>query len=261
MQSLLKIAVTVRVLQLDNVSRSFARGRDWLPVLQGVSLTVDAAEVVAVVGTRDQGKTTLLRIAAGTLPPDQGSVSLAGRDLSALKEREFARLLRSEIGLAARAGPPARAWVSDYLGLPLATTRWFGRRERRRRTLDALDLFGAADCVDLRWRELSNWQRVRVELAQALVCRPRVVLIDDVLDGLTFGQKQEATDTLRGLADELGCGVLMACSDQISALGTDRVWRLDDCKLKLMADLSDPHSAPLEAIERGDEANGSADCF
>jgi ABC-type branched-subunit amino acid transport system ATPase component len=84
--------------------------------------------------------------------------------------------------------------------------------------MEVLEMLGVGDCADKRWRELSNWQRVRVELAQAVVGRPRVVLVDDVLGGLTFGQKQEAMELVRGFADDLGCGVLMAASDHMSAL-------------------------------------------
>ncbi|MGH2880343.1 MAG: ATP-binding cassette domain-containing protein [Solirubrobacteraceae bacterium] len=244
------------VLELHNVSKGFARGSEWLHVLQCVSLTVGAGEIVAVVGTRDQGKTTLLRIAAGTLLPDQGSVRVAGRELGLLKDRHLAQLLRSEVGLATRGGPSGRTRVCDYVGLQIAAGGWFGRRERRRKTIETLLMLGVADRANARWRELSNWQRVRVELAQAVVCRPQLVLVDDLFDGLMFGQKQEATRILRGFADDLGCGVLMACSDHTSALPSDRIWQLDDGALKLMADLTvvDP-GLPAES-ERVDEATG-----
>jgi putative ABC transport system ATP-binding protein len=239
------------VLEINGVWKGFDRGRDWLHVLRGVSLTVGAGELVAVVGTRDQGKTTLLRVAAGTLPPEQGMVRLGELELAGLKDRELSRVLRSEIGLASRDGPAVRVRVRDYVGLSLATGLRFGWRERRRRTMEVLKGLGVADCAELRWRELSNWQRVRVELAQAIVGRPRVVLVDDVLDGLGFGKKHEAMEILRGFAADLGCGVLMAASDHVSALPSDRVWQLDDGKLKLMADLTDPNLIPLHESVAG----------
>jgi len=236
--------VADQVLVLDGVWKGFHRGRDWLSVLEGVSLTVDAVEIVTVVGTRDQGKTTLLRVAAGTLLPEQGLVRFGELELTRLKERDLSRLLCSEIGLATRDGPSMRMLVRDYVGLPLPTGRWFGRRDRRRQAIEALGMLGVADCTCQRWGELSDWQRVRVEFAQAVVGRPRVVLVDDVLDGLTFSQKQEAMGLLKGFADDLGCGVLMTASDHMSALTSDRVWQLDDGKLKLMADFTGPDIVP-----------------
>jgi ABC-type branched-subunit amino acid transport system ATPase component len=123
--------------------------------------------------------------------------------------------------------------------------------------MEALQMLGIVDCAELLWRELSNWQRVRVELAQAIVGRPRLMLVDDVLDGLGFGEKQEAMEILRGFAADLGCGVLMAPSDHVSALPSDRVWQLDDGKLKLMADLTDPNLIPLhDGPERSGEEAG-----
>src|SRR5215831_13269057 len=94
------------VLELDSISKGFARGQHRLPVLQNVSLAVAAGEVVSVVGAREQGKTTLLQIAAGRMEPDEGAVRLGGQTLGALRDRERGPLLRSEVGLATRAGPP-----------------------------------------------------------------------------------------------------------------------------------------------------------
>jgi ABC-type Mn2+/Zn2+ transport system ATPase subunit len=97
----------------------------------------------------------------------------------------------------------------------------------------------------MRWEELSNWQRVLVELAQAVVVRPRLLLVDDVMDGFGLGKKQATMDLLEGFASELGCGVLMAVSDHASALRSVRVWQLSRGRLKLMADHSSPVVIPL----------------
>ena len=86
----------------------------------------------------------------------------------------------------------------------------------------------------------SDWQRVRVELAQAIAARPRLLLVDDLLHGLGLGKTQEANQLLRELADEIGCGVLMAVSDHTSAAPSDRIWHFDRRKLLLMADHTIP---------------------
>jgi ABC-type lipoprotein export system ATPase subunit len=239
-------------LVLDGVWKGFDRGDHRLGVLADVSLAVGEGEIVAVVGTRDQGKTTLLRVASGILPADRGSVRLGDLELTGLSDGQLARVLRSEIGLALRAGPEMRVRVRDYVGLPLAmglSLRW---RERRLRVAEALNALDVADTAELRWRELSDWQRVLVEFAQAVVGRPRLLLVDDVIDGLGLGKKQAAMELLRGFADDLGCGVLMAVSDHAAALPSDRVWQLGGGRLKLMADLTHPDVVPLHKhVEEG----------
>jgi putative ABC transport system ATP-binding protein len=242
------------LLVLEGVCKGFERGGQSLAVLQDVSLSVAATEIVAVVGTRDQGKTTLLRVASGSLPVDRGSVRLADLELTGLSDGRLARVLRTEIGWAARVGPEVRLSVHDYLGLALATGSRLGWRERRQRVARALEQLGVSECAELGWRELSDWQRVLVELAQAVVGRPRVLLVDDLIDGLSLGKKQAAMEILRTFADDLGCGVLMAVSDHTAALPADRVWQLSRGRLKLMVDLSDPDVIPLR--RGGEEGRG-----
>ena len=84
-----------------------------------------------------------------------------------------------------------------------------------------------------------------VEFAQAVVVRPRVLLIDDVMDGFGLGKKQATMELLEGFASEIGCGVLMAVSDHASALRSVRVWQLGRGRLKLMADHTSPDVIPL----------------
>jgi putative ABC transport system ATP-binding protein len=233
------------VLALEGVFKAFDRGGDRLPVLVDVSLSVAAGEIATVVGTRDQGKTTLLRVASGSLQADLGSVRLRDLALTGISDRQLERVLRTEIAWAGRGGPELRVCVRDYVGLALSTGRGLGWRERRQRVARTLKQLELAGCANLGWRELSDWQRVRVELAQAVVGRPRALLIDDLIDGLSLGKKQAAMEILRGFADDLGCAVLMAVSDHATAMTSDRVWQLHCGRLKLMADLADPDVIPL----------------
>ncbi len=239
------------VLSLEGVFKGFDAGEDWVPVLVDVSVSVAAGEILAVVGTREEGKTTLLRVASGTLPVDEGSVRLGGRELTGLSDGQLAGVLRSEIGWAARDGPEIRLRVRDYVGLQLTTgvrLRW---RERRLRVAEALRRLDVTATAGMRWGELSSWQKVRVELAQAIVARPRMLLVDDVVNGLGLGKTQTAMELLRGFAEDFDCGVLMAMSDHTAAMAADRVWQLGGGQLKLMADLSDRDAIPLQEASEG----------
>ncbi len=237
------------VLRLDGVWTAFDRG--W--VLEDVSLSVAEGEIVAVVGGGGQGKTTLIRLATGTLPADRGRVLVNDVDVAGLSDGELSRMLASDIGVATGVGPVLGLTVRDYIETRVAAPkdrvwRWsrrrrWGRREQRRMTTAVLDELGISECADREWRALSDWQRVLVEVAQAVVVSPRLLLIDDLAGRFDLRQKQRLMDALETIASERGCAVLMAVSDDASALRAVRVWRLHRRKLRLMASHSGADTA------------------
>jgi putative ABC transport system ATP-binding protein len=236
----------VSVLRLHRVWKAFDRGQGRIDVLQDVSLELAAGQIAAVLGNRDQGKTTLIRVASGTLPVDQGGVYVDERLVTGLSEDALAEVLAKKIGIATRSGSDARLKVCDYVEMSLTATRDYTRRERRERVRRTLDALGLAGVGELMWRDLSNWQRVLVEMAQAVIVRPRLLLIDDLLDGLGWGKKQAALELIEGFAEEIGCGVLMAVSDHATATRAGQVWELSEGKLRLMhkdADVIELHRA------------------
>lgn len=232
------------VLRFAAVWKAFDRGRQRVSVLEGVSLEVGRGEIAAVVGGRDQGKTTLIRVASGMLPVDRGTVVLDGRELTGLSDRQLADVLGNEIGVATRAGPETRLAVRDYVEMSLTPARRYSRRERARRVAEVLDRVDLAGCADARWGELSNWERVRAELAQAISTEPRLLLVDDLVDGLALGHKQTAMTLLKDLAADSRCAVLMAVSDHAAALRSTKVWSLSYGQLELMH--ADPHIVHLQ---------------
>ncbi|HEY2202385.1 MAG TPA: ATP-binding cassette domain-containing protein, partial [Solirubrobacteraceae bacterium] len=226
------------LLSVRSVSKSFVRGEELLPVLVDVSLEVAEGEIVAVVGSRDSGKTTLLRVAAGMARPEQGEVWFADRELTGFSDAKRSRLFGREIAWTDREGPGVRLKVRDFAGLPLTMGRRLGRREVRDLALEALERVGIPGCAGQRWEELSKWEQVLVGLARGIVSRPRLLIIDDLLDGLGMKRTQEVGDLLGSLVAELGCGVLMGVSDLEAALVADRVWSFTRGRLKLISDQS-----------------------
>jgi ABC-type cobalamin/Fe3+-siderophores transport system ATPase subunit len=226
--------VGVPVLRLDGVWLGFARGRGRIGVLQDVSLEVASGQIAAVLGARGQGKSTLIRVASGTLPVERGGVFIDGHGMTGLSDVRLSNVLARMIGIATRAGPEVRLNVADYLEMSLTATREYSGRERRGRVQRTLADFGLTDVAGLMWDELSDWQRVLVEFAQAVIGHPRLLLIDDVLDGLAPGTKQGALELIEGFAQDLNCGVLMAVSDHATATRAGQVWQLADGKLRLM---------------------------
>src|SRR5580700_5656963 len=220
-------SMMAEALSVAGVWKRFARGGQWTWVLTDVALDIGGGEVVAVVGERLGGKTTLLKIAAGMEPPDQGSVSLGSRRLIDLGDRSRTGLQGHEIMWIDRDGPKLDVEVSKFIGWPLAL-HGRGRRHAERMAAQALERVGARECVGRRWRELSNWQRVLIGLARAFAGSPRIVIIDDLLDALGGRATEEASDLLRALVEESEprCGVLISVSDIESAIFADRVCSL-----------------------------------
>ncbi len=234
------------LLSLVGVYKGFPRGGQRFGVLVGLSVGVGEGEIVAVVSSRGEGKSTLLQIAAGLERPDAGEVWFGKRDLAQCGDRERSRLLRGEIAWTDREGPGLGWDVRDFVGLSLAVSGRRGRRQAQAAAERALDRVGAAGAARKRWCDLSDWERVLVGFARGIVGAPRLMVVDGLLDRLSMRATQDAGDLLRSLVAELGCGVLLSVSDAEAALVSDRVWLFERGRLKL---LSDQTRGPAEIID------------
>jgi len=210
------------LLALRGVSKRYRRGSQELCVLRDVSLTIRAGELVCVLGTRGQGKTTLLRIAAGMESADAGAVRFAGRELAGLSDAELSRLLGTQIAWAGRSGPGMRMRMLDYVATPLLVGRGRGG-DVERRARAALERVGASDCAEAGWETISDWERALVELAQAIAGDPALLLIDDVTDMLGVRETDEFVGLLRSLTRESQLAVLMSASNPQATLLADRI--------------------------------------
>lgn len=214
------------VLVVAGVCQGSSSGTSWAPLLSDVSFEVERGEVVAIVGGRLSGKTTLLKIAAGIATPERGSVRLGEHELTSMSERERARVRGRELVWLNRTSMSQQLKVAKIVGWPLAFRR--GRRDTERRAGQMLERVGALDCAHKRWPDLSPWQQVLVGFAQAFAGTPNLVVIDDLLDALGSRATTEASRLLRSLIAETEprTGVLMSACDRDSAIFADRVWSL-----------------------------------
>lgn len=206
------------LLSISGLRKGYARGKEWVPVFVDVALEVLPGEIVAVVGGRLAGKTTLLKMVAGVDRPDEGLVLFGGRPLGELADR--ARAVR----WVDRDGPGLEVGVVEFVGWPLALGGR-GRRQVEGEAVTMLGRIGAGECLGRRWGELSDRQRVLVGLARGFVGGPRLVVVDDLLDALGEPATERASDLVRSLveASEPRPGVLMSASDVESAMFADRV--------------------------------------
>jgi|HubBroStandDraft_6_1064221.scaffolds.fasta_scaffold24161_3 predicted ABC-type transport system involved in lysophospholipase L1 biosynthesis ATPase subunit len=224
------------LLALRGVCKGYARGKRTMRVLVDASLALAPGEIAAVVGSREEGKTTLLKIAAGIETPDAGEVWLGDVDLARLSDEERSRLLGREIAWTNREGTGIKFRVLDYVGLPLAIGRGRRQREAQDLAMEALERVGAANCAGQHWAELSNWERLLVGFARGIAGSPRLLVVDDLMDGFGMRRTREAGELLLALAGELGCGMLISCNDLESALIADRVWSLEGGRLSVLSE-------------------------
>lgn len=207
-------------------TRARRRQRDRF-VLCDISLTVDAAEWVAVWGMRRSGRSTLLKAAAGLLPPSAGVVSFNGIDAAGGRV----------VGVPGGIGygfVQFRASIADSaLGQVAAPAlSECSRAEAERRARSALGRVGAAHRADAAVNDLDHADAARVAIARALVMDPALLLLDEPLAGVPPAR---AADSLLALIESLvredGIAVLMTTGDAADLAGVDRAFTLDGGRL------------------------------
>jgi len=214
----------VSALVLRDVTRARGRGPQRTLALRGVSLSVEAGEVVLVEGPSGSGKTTLLAVSGGLLTPDAGAVAVADRELGTLDDDARRRLRARSVGFVfQRPCLLERLTVRDNVRLAAAVAE-VEPGEAARETDRLLARLGLGSLAGRRPAELSGGEEQRVAVARALVHRPRLVLADEptaCLDGVSGRAVAEA---LTALASERGAAVLVATHDpRLSPFGTRRL--------------------------------------
>ncbi len=212
------------MISLSDIRKSF----DRLEVLRGVSLDVEAGEVMSVVGPSGAGKTTLLHI-MGTLDrPDSGKVSYDGRDLSGLSSNELARFRNSSVGFVFQFHQllPEFSMIEN-VAMP-ALIGGMRRKEAFARASELIDYLGLAERAAHRPSQLSGGERQRAAVARALVNRPSVVLADEPSGSLDSHNRKELHRLFFELRRDMGQTFVIVTHDEGLAADCDRVVRMTD---------------------------------
>lgn len=215
----------------DVVKRYQSGGGDVMQVLDGVSLAIDAGELVALYGPSGSGKTTLLTIVAALIPPDSGTVIVEGSDVTGLAARDAARYRRLVLGYVGQSlellpGVPA----IDNAALKLFDLR-IGVGEAHRRVMPLMERLGLAKRLGHRPDELSAGERQRVLIARALATGPRLVLADEPTGSLDTQRSHEVLSLLTEVCQEESVAMLLVTHDPLAASFAARTHALQDGRL------------------------------
>jgi putative ABC transport system ATP-binding protein len=235
------------MLELRKLRKRYQVG-DGEPVcaVDGVSMSLAAGELVALYGPSGSGKTTLLMLIAALLRPDSGSIELAGRDITALSERESARYRLAELGFIRQ----TLNLVPGVSALDNAALKLLGTdlapRAAHRRVSPLLEELGLGKRLRHRPDQLSMGERQRVMIARALSTEPKLVLADEPTGSLDSRRSREVLELLTGSCRARRVAVMLVTHDPQAAAFADRVHTLHDGRL--VEDVSPRRSS--EAAER-----------
>ncbi|WP_108502959.1 ATP-binding cassette domain-containing protein [Paracoccus indicus] len=200
------------LLQVDHLTRHFGLGQGVVKALDGVSLTLEAGQILGVVGESGSGKSTLARIVMGLDRPTAGSVSIAGRDIFAMSPRDLRRARRDfQMVFQDPYGsldPRHRVGriIAEPLHLDPDAPKGAARRDLIGSLLQGVGLEPAAQ--DRFPHEFSGGQRQRIAIARALITRPRLLVADEATSALDLTVQRQILDLVLKLRAEHGIAVL-----------------------------------------------------
>jgi len=222
-------------LSADGIRKSFGEKT----VLDGVSLSVGSGELMALLGPSGCGKSTFLRVVAGLLPQDAGSVRIEDKDMENTPARERG------VGFV----------FQDYALFPRMTVieniafglriRGVEARERSRKARAMIDLVGLSEEADRPVDRLSGGQRQRVALARALAVEPSLLLLDEPLSALDVKVRERLRREIKAVQKKVGIAALVVTHDQEEAMELgDRIAVMNEGRIEQVADPREIYQEP-----------------
>ena len=216
-----------------NVTRRYGDGDSAVEAVRGVSLEVPAGQFTAIMGPSGSGKSTLMHLLAGLDRPNEGTVEIAGQDITSMGDKQLTLLRRKHIGFVFQAFnlvPTLNAVENVTLPLSIA-----GRKIDRRWVDSVISRVGLDERRSHRPAQMSGGQQQRVAVARALVAEPTVLFADEPTGNLDSKSSAEVIDLLREASDAYGQTIVMVTHDPAAAEAADRVVYLADGRVEEIA--------------------------
>jgi len=225
------------LVEVNNLHKTYRLGRVNVPVLRGLSISVERGEWVAVLGVSGSGKSTLLHLVAGLDRPDKrnpGTIRFDGRSVTELSPRALDRYRATNVGIVFQFYHllPELTLLQNITLAAMVRHGRLGYRARagkiRQRAESLLGSFGLTDRARHRPGELSGGERQRVAIARALINEPDLLLADEPTGNLDRETGRAILDTIAEIRARLDQTLIMVTHDEAVAARADRVVRLVD---------------------------------
>ncbi|WP_295582371.1 ABC transporter ATP-binding protein [uncultured Oscillibacter sp.] len=238
------------LIELKDVYKIYQMGEEEVHALDGVSLTIDQGEFVAIVGSSGSGKSTAMNIIGCLDVPTSGTYHLGGIDVSTMNDDEQADIRNKMLGfIFQQYNLIPKLTVQENVELPLLYAG-VSAEERRARALESLERVGLAEKRKNLPSQLSGGQQQRVSIARALAGNPSVILADEPTGALDSRTGREVLSFLQKLNRE-GDTVVLITHDNAIAVRAKRIVRLQDGCIVYDGDAGDPKAVvrPEEMLE------------
>ncbi len=219
-----------KIIEVNNVSKSFGKNENVNHVLNGASMSVDQGEFVSLMGASGSGKSTLLYLIGGLDRDFQGNISVCGSDIGSMKDKKLSDLRLKNMGFVFQFyNLVMNLNVTDNILLPQTING--KRKSDLKKDLDEiLEITGLTEKRKAMPHTLSGGQQQRVAIARAVLGNPSIILADEPTGNLDAASTKEIMDLFQRLNKEKGMTILQVThSEQCAEYGT-RIVRLEDGK-------------------------------
>ena len=219
----------MEILRCEAVTKVYGRGTNQVKALDGVSLSIEKGEFVAVVGASGSGKSTLLHLMGGVDQPTEGRVFVEDEDISTLNPVKAAVFRRRKVGLIYQFYNliPTLS-VEQNIKLPMLLDK---RRPDEAYFRGLVAGLGLEDKLKALPGALSGGQQQRTAIARSLLYRPAVVLADEPTGNLDRQNSRQIVELMKGSNRDLGQTIVIITHDERIALEADRVVQIEDGRI------------------------------
>lgn len=219
----------MNILQAKDLKKIYGSGNNAVHALDGVSLSVEKGEFVAVVGTSGSGKSTLLHMLGGLDRPTGGSVIVDGKDIFSLKDEALTIFRRRKIGFVFQAYNLVPVLnVYENIVLPIELDGGKIKKHFVQQIIQTLGLEGRLDALP---SQLSGGQQQRVAIARALACAPAIILADEPTGNLDSRTSQDVLSLLKVSSQKFSQTIVMITHNEEIAQMADRIIRIEDGRI------------------------------
>ena len=220
------------MLWLENITKRYADGQRSLTVLDGLSLTVEEGEFIAITGESGAGKTTLLNILGTLVAADEGRYLIRGEEVNDVLENRLCSLRNKEIGFVYqdhRLLPQFTVWQNILL--PTLATKAASTEEEEHRAMELLEFMGIAALKDSPVTQLSGGEKTRVAICRALINQPAILLADEPTGQLDAANAQTIAKLFQRVNSQLHTTIIMATHSAEMAKVAQKNYQLVEGKL------------------------------